>query len=511
VAWKLSILDDQGNRTVVNLVRDDYSIGRAETNSVRLTERNISRQHASLLRRNNHWVIQDLASYNGVFVNGLRVSEGQELTGQDLVQIGDYRLEFADTEPTTDESAPLPAFGSTAESIIDRDRLVVVVGPEPGAEFALSDTLMVLGRGEECDVILNHASVSRVHAEIQSLGDGRYEILDRESANGVRVNGVELQRSLLDARDMIELGEVVLKFIPAGQMYRPTREESQARPALAMTSENAAAAVDVSLPKSKRLPLPAKLAAVVAGLGLLAALVILLLSSGSGTSDDDAKRASGAADGATRVLAEARALMEGGDVEAAHQKLATGIPPDSNARKSQDFIEIESKWADMLFSRAARERDPAAKRALLEKVSSSSSVDSLRRKRALNEIAQLTGEPVDITDLPNAPAALARREQAAAPGPRASPRTNQPAAAQEAKAPAASAGPSTAGATLVRENPFDQPSSGTKDLATSGDRASQTRAKTLLQSKVRQGTATDQDKRMLRALCRQLGDASCSN
>ena len=44
--WKLTIEDDQASKTVVHLVRDDYTIGRAEENTVRLTERNISRRHA---------------------------------------------------------------------------------------------------------------------------------------------------------------------------------------------------------------------------------------------------------------------------------------------------------------------------------------------------------------------------------------------------------------------------------------------------------------------------------
>ena len=97
----------------------------------------------------------------------------------------------------------------------------MLAGPSPGAEYALSGQRVVIGRGEECDVSVNHASVSRVHAEIHVVGDGRYEIVDRESANGLRVNGVDLHRSLLDARDTVELGDVVFKFIPAGQIYHP--------------------------------------------------------------------------------------------------------------------------------------------------------------------------------------------------------------------------------------------------------------------------------------------------
>ena len=43
--WKLVIEDDEGKRTVVPLTRDDYTIGRKEGNTIRLTERNVSRDH----------------------------------------------------------------------------------------------------------------------------------------------------------------------------------------------------------------------------------------------------------------------------------------------------------------------------------------------------------------------------------------------------------------------------------------------------------------------------------
>ena len=39
--WKLTIEDDEGKRTPLPLMRDEYSIGRGEENTVRLTERNI--------------------------------------------------------------------------------------------------------------------------------------------------------------------------------------------------------------------------------------------------------------------------------------------------------------------------------------------------------------------------------------------------------------------------------------------------------------------------------------
>ena len=104
--WKLAIEDDEGKQTVVPLTRDEYTIGRKDGNTIRLTERNVSREHARLYKKNGKSadgapasttvVLEDLTSYNGVFVNGLRVTHAQNLAHGDLVQIGDYRIVLQD-------------------------------------------------------------------------------------------------------------------------------------------------------------------------------------------------------------------------------------------------------------------------------------------------------------------------------------------------------------------------------------------------------------------------------
>ena len=60
--YKLVISDDEGHATVVPLLRDEITIGRQEGNSIRLTERNVSRSHARLLKRNESYVVEDLGS-----------------------------------------------------------------------------------------------------------------------------------------------------------------------------------------------------------------------------------------------------------------------------------------------------------------------------------------------------------------------------------------------------------------------------------------------------------------
>src|SRR5579872_5230855 len=90
--FKLVIQDDEGKTTVVPLIRDEISIGRKEGNTIRLTERNVSRRHARLIRQNGAVYIEDLTSYNGIKVNGDRITGRAAIGEGDRIQIGDYQL-----------------------------------------------------------------------------------------------------------------------------------------------------------------------------------------------------------------------------------------------------------------------------------------------------------------------------------------------------------------------------------------------------------------------------------
>jgi len=502
--WKLSIEDDQGNKTVVNLVRDDYTVGRSEDNTVRLTERNISRRHAKLMRNGTGWLVEDLASYNGCFVNGVRVAEPQRLEHGDLVQLGDYRLEIMD------EQISQGAFKTTAQAVpkshallSQPDRLVMLAGPTPGAEFPLSAQRVVIGRGEECDIAINHASVSRVHAEIHALGDGRYEIVDRESANGLRVNGVDLKRSLIDARDTIELGDVVLKFIPAGQIFHPSAEASQPIAALniaAFDRHTPAPGVGVERRAPQGIPGVFKVFVALAFVGVLVMIGVVAISS----KNREAEANPQVSDGASQILQEALQLAQDGEVERAHQKVTNELPADSNARQSPEFRDIESRWASMLFDLAKAETDPARKRALLDRIAKSTTVDQASRTRADNELAALD-KGTSIEELPNAPAPEPTVAGGTPKDGPTEPKQNEivrkdPYAEAIKKKTAAATAPKTAKETTEPAPPKET------DL---GDRVQLTRQKNALKGKVASGNATDADRRMLRALCRQLGDMSC--
>ncbi len=106
--FKLVIQDDEGKTTVVPLIRDEITIGRKEGNTIRLTERNVSRRHARIQRSNGSVAIEDLDSYNGILVNGTRIQGKVDLSEADRVQIGDYLIELK-TESAASDDAPATA------------------------------------------------------------------------------------------------------------------------------------------------------------------------------------------------------------------------------------------------------------------------------------------------------------------------------------------------------------------------------------------------------------------
>lgn len=209
--FKLVISDDEGKTTVVPLVRDEITIGRKEGNTIRLTERNVSRRHARLHRSNGSYQLEDLSSYNGVRINGQRIGEATALKAGDQVAIGDYLIalqseEVVATPPPAPEKPP-PA------------RLVMLTPPAPGAEFALGVGAQRIGRAEDLDIWVNHRSISREHAEVTAHEDGILSIRDLASANGLRVNGEDRSEAEIEPGDVVELGQVRFRYVGAGEKY----------------------------------------------------------------------------------------------------------------------------------------------------------------------------------------------------------------------------------------------------------------------------------------------------
>jgi pSer/pThr/pTyr-binding forkhead associated (FHA) protein len=116
-AWKLIIEDDAGKQIVVPFTRDIITIGRKEGNTIRLTERNVSRNHARLSKDAGEVLLEDLGSFNGIKLNGDRIEGRVQVHEGDTIQIGDYHLALhaqngAQANGATTQKAGLPGGGA---------------------------------------------------------------------------------------------------------------------------------------------------------------------------------------------------------------------------------------------------------------------------------------------------------------------------------------------------------------------------------------------------------------
>jgi hypothetical protein len=92
-------------------------------------------------------------------------------------------------------------------------RLQVLDGD--GTELLMRTTALRVGRGTDNDLALKNDSVSRHHAEIHRTREGDFTITELNSGNGVLVNGEHVTKTTLKNDDIIELGEVRIRFLIA--------------------------------------------------------------------------------------------------------------------------------------------------------------------------------------------------------------------------------------------------------------------------------------------------------
>ena len=87
-----------------------------------------------------------------------------------------------------------------------------IVGNED-SPFPITAHSISIGRHSDNDFVLSNDSVHRHHAHFHISPDGVPTINDLDTTNGVMVNGSRVDRADLQSGDLIELGEVRLRFV----------------------------------------------------------------------------------------------------------------------------------------------------------------------------------------------------------------------------------------------------------------------------------------------------------
>ncbi len=111
----------------IALSEHDLTIGRSRSCGLPLADPSVSRVHAVISRSGEQFVIQDLGSTNGTYLNGARLLEPRALCEGDSVVVGETEIQIharlgteveladADLAGLTDEDS-----GSTAEIVAAR-------------------------------------------------------------------------------------------------------------------------------------------------------------------------------------------------------------------------------------------------------------------------------------------------------------------------------------------------------------------------------------------------------
>ncbi len=79
-------------------------------------------------------------------------------------------------------------------------------------QVRLTSAGVIIGRSDECDIVIDSRNVSRQHTRISETSPGEWMVEDLGSRNGTFVNGERVKSSPISRADVIEIGPASLSF-----------------------------------------------------------------------------------------------------------------------------------------------------------------------------------------------------------------------------------------------------------------------------------------------------------
>ena len=227
----------------IPLQKATLTIGRAPGNDVVIDNLAVSGHHARLLLDQDHYVVEDMSSLNGTFVNNQRIRRTSLKEG-DEIMIGKHSLVYQEeggvspaAQPSTEKTQQLlsdpgatvvldtkkrreflakatsiATEGASAEAKEKVGCLTVLSGKTDQREYILTSKLSVIGKSEMALVKLKGWFAPKV-AAIINRREGRYDIAPSEKAGATKINSEVLSapRELKEG-DTVQIGRVKMQF-----------------------------------------------------------------------------------------------------------------------------------------------------------------------------------------------------------------------------------------------------------------------------------------------------------
>jgi pSer/pThr/pTyr-binding forkhead associated (FHA) protein len=217
-----------GGGTSIPLRRRRIVIGRAAECDVVLSDPTVSGKHCLLEIRDGAWFVFDLASRNGIRINGTRCHEGRLDAGNEFsISSCTFRVELfvaaeeatmRDAEETRINQSDSRTTGLPVKLSNDKNgrnsceplNAALVFGElvpcDGGQTIPLRKTEVLIGRSPDCDLVLPMPVVSGKHCRLEFY-DGYWHVRDLGSRNGIRVDGMKRSADFLKPGAILTIGE----------------------------------------------------------------------------------------------------------------------------------------------------------------------------------------------------------------------------------------------------------------------------------------------------------------
>jgi pilus assembly protein CpaF len=92
--FQISINEKGGQPRSMDFDKAEITVGRVQGNDIVLPKGNISKRHSRLVVKDGKFIIMDLQSTNGTYVNGKKIAQPQVVKASDKIYIGDFTLQI---------------------------------------------------------------------------------------------------------------------------------------------------------------------------------------------------------------------------------------------------------------------------------------------------------------------------------------------------------------------------------------------------------------------------------
>jgi pSer/pThr/pTyr-binding forkhead associated (FHA) protein len=193
------------------------SIGRSAANDICIAERHVSRQHAVITYRDGVFLLKDLGSSNGTFVNDQPVEEPYPLLSGDQIRLYVPLLVFS-AAVSEEDARHARESGTLISATINtgQGRLIITNGPQEGHIIPLLLEELTIGRATSSatwEIGLQDLSVSRPHARLKRQ-QARWLLYDLDSANGTYINDMPITGAghTLEDGDLLKFGATCVLY-----------------------------------------------------------------------------------------------------------------------------------------------------------------------------------------------------------------------------------------------------------------------------------------------------------